>query len=90
MEPEEEAQRITKIPKKLYASARESPTRLEKVGKLFYIKKIDNCVTKFSFATKTGINPSNAGKVNQDAYICVPHFCNLKYSHFFSVCDGHG
>jgi hypothetical protein len=49
-----------------------------------------NAVTKFAFATKTGISPSNPNKVNQDMWITVPHFCGLKYSHFFSVCDGHG
>jgi len=27
-------------------------------------KKFDNCVTKFSFATKTGFSPSNPYKVN--------------------------
>mmetsp|Transcript_5450 Transcript_5450/g.4137 ORF Transcript_5450/g.4137 Transcript_5450/m.4137 type:complete len:171 (-) Transcript_5450:498-1010(-) len=49
-----------------------------------------NCVTKFAFATKTGLAPSNPHKTNQDNWITVPHFCGLKYSHFFSVCDGHG
>lgn len=23
-------------------------------------------------------------------WITVPHFCGLKYSHFFAVADGHG
>ena len=27
-------------------------------------KKFDNCVTKFSFATKTGFSPKNPNKVN--------------------------
>lgn len=27
-------------------------------------KKIDNCVSKFAFATKTGFSPSNPYKVN--------------------------
>jgi len=49
-----------------------------------------NAVTKFAFATKTGLSPSNPKKVNQDTWITVPHFCGLKYSHFFSVADGHG
>lgn len=49
-----------------------------------------NCVTKFAFATKTGLSPSNPKKPNQDIWITVPHFCQLKYAHFFSVCDGHG
>ena len=49
-----------------------------------------NCVTKFAFATKTGISPSNPHKTNQDAWITVPHFCGLKYCHFFAVADGHG
>jgi len=49
-----------------------------------------NCVTKFAFATKTGQTPSNPNKHNQDAWITVPHFCGLKYCHFFSVADGHG
>ena len=49
-----------------------------------------NCVTKFAFATKTGISPSNPKKVNQDIWITVPHFSQLKYCHFFAVCDGHG
>jgi serine/threonine protein phosphatase PrpC len=47
-------------------------------------------VTKFSFATKTGFLASNPGKVNQDSYITVPHFCGKKFAHFFGVCDGHG
>jgi serine/threonine protein phosphatase PrpC len=49
-----------------------------------------NCVTKFAFATKTGLSPSNPKKQNQDNWITIPHFCQLKYAHFFSVCDGHG
>eukprot|EP00347_Sterkiella_histriomuscorum_P021245 403334691 len=49
-----------------------------------------NCVTKFAFATKTGMAPSNPNKTNQDNWITVPHFTGLKYCHFFSVCDGHG
>lgn len=49
-----------------------------------------NCVTKFAFATKTGMAPSNPHKTNQDNWITVPHFAGLKFSHFFSVCDGHG
>lgn len=49
-----------------------------------------NAVTKFAFATKTGMAPSNPHKQNQDNWITVPHFCGLKYCHFFSVCDGHG
>jgi len=49
-----------------------------------------NCVTKFAFATKTGQSPSNPHKQNQDAWITVPHFCGLKYCHFFAVADGHG
>mmetsp|Transcript_37223 Transcript_37223/g.35855 ORF Transcript_37223/g.35855 Transcript_37223/m.35855 type:complete len:89 (-) Transcript_37223:758-1024(-) len=51
---------------------------------------ITNCVTKFAFATKTGMAPSNPNKTNQDNWITVPHFCGLKFCHFFSVCDGHG
>ena len=49
-----------------------------------------NAVTKFAFATKTGISPSNPNKVNQDMWITVPHFCGMKFCHFFSVADGHG
>jgi len=49
-----------------------------------------NCVTKFAFATKTGQSPSNPHKQNQDAWITVPHFCGMKYCHFFAVADGHG
>jgi serine/threonine protein phosphatase PrpC len=49
-----------------------------------------NCVTKFVFATKTGMAPSNPNKVNQDNWITIPHFCGFKFCHFFSVCDGHG
>lgn len=49
-----------------------------------------NCVTKFAFATKTGLAPSNPNKVNQDNWITVAHFNGMKYLHFFSVCDGHG
>lgn len=47
-------------------------------------------VTKFSFATKTGMNPNNPNKVNQDAYITNPHILSLRHCHYFSVCDGHG
>lgn len=53
-------------------------------------KKIVNVITKFSFATKTGIAPHNPAKVNQDAYITSPHMMGLKHCHFFSICDGHG
>lgn len=52
-----------------------------------------NAVTKFAFATKTGLSPSNPKKVNKDILITLPHFCSLKYCqycHFFAVCDGHG
>jgi len=49
-----------------------------------------NSVTKFAFATKTGQSVSNPNKTNQDAWITVPHFCGLKYCHFFAVADGHG
>ena len=49
-----------------------------------------NVVTKFSFATKTGMAPHNPGKVNQDAYLTCPHMLGLRHCHFFSVCDGHG
>ena len=47
-------------------------------------------MTKFSFATKAGIAAHNPYKVNQDAYLTNPHMLNLRHSHFFSVCDGHG
>ena len=53
-------------------------------------KKFDNCVTKFSFATKTGFSPKNPNKVNQDAYLVMPHLGEYRRTHFFSVCDGHG
>lgn len=49
-----------------------------------------NCVTKFAFATKTGMAPQNPHKVNQDNWITIPHFNGLRYLHFFTVCDGHG
>lgn len=51
---------------------------------------VHNVVTKFSFATKAGIAAHNPYKVNQDAYLTNPHMLNLRHSHFFSVCDGHG
>ena len=51
---------------------------------------VHNVVTKFSFATKGGIAAHNPYKVNQDAYLTNPHMLNLRHSHFFSVCDGHG
>lgn len=47
-------------------------------------------MTKFSFATKAGIAAHNPYKVNQDAYLTNPHMLNLRHSHFFAVCDGHG
>lgn len=53
-------------------------------------KKFDNCVTKFSFATKTGFSPKNPNKVNQDSYLVLPHLGEYRRTHFFSVCDGHG
>ena len=51
---------------------------------------VHNVVTKFSFATKGGVAAHNPYKVNQDAYLTNPHMLNLRHSHFFSVCDGHG
>lgn len=54
------------------------------------VKKFDNCVTKFSFATKTGYSPKNPNKVNQDSYLVLPHLGEYRRTHFFSVCDGHG
>ena len=53
-------------------------------------KKFDNCVTKFSFATKTGFSPKNPNKVNQDSYLVLPHLGEYRRTHFFAVCDGHG
>ena len=53
-------------------------------------KKFDNCVTKFSFATKTGFSPKNPGKTNQDSYLVLPHLGEYRRTHFFAVCDGHG
>lgn len=53
-------------------------------------KKFDNCVTKFSFATKTGFSPKNPNKVNQDQYLVLPHLGEYRRTHFFAVCDGHG
>ena len=53
-------------------------------------KKFDNCVTKFSFATKTGFSPKNPNKINQDSYLVLPHLGEYRRTHFFSVCDGHG
>ena len=47
-------------------------------------------VTKFSFATKAGISPTNPHKKNQDAFLTNPHILSLRFFHFFSVCDGHG
>lgn len=52
--------------------------------------KFDNCVSKFAFATKTGYQPSNPGKVNQDSFIAMPHLAEYRRTHFFAVCDGHG
>lgn len=51
---------------------------------------VDNCVTKFAFATKTGFAPNNPHKVNQDTYLALPHLGEYRRTHFFSVCDGHG
>ena len=45
---------------------------------------------KFSFATKTGYNPKNPKKVNQDSYLVLPHLGEYRRTHFFPVCDGHG
>lgn len=53
-------------------------------------KKFDNCVTKFSFATKTGYSPKNPAKVNQDSYLVLPHLGEYRRTHFFAVADGHG
>lgn len=53
-------------------------------------KKVDNCVSKFAFATKTGFSPSNPYKTNQDSFLAMPHLGEYRRTHFFSVCDGHG
>lgn len=52
--------------------------------------KYDNCVSKFAFATKTGYQPSNPNKVNQDSFLALPHLAEYRRTHFFAVCDGHG
>ena len=52
--------------------------------------KIDNHVTKFSFATKAGKSIRNPRKKNQDQYIIEPVFCGLRDVHFFGIWDGHG
>lgn len=52
--------------------------------------KFDNCVSKFAFATKTGFQPSNPNKVNQDSFLALPHLAEYRRTHFFAVCDGHG
>lgn len=49
-----------------------------------------NIVTKFAFATRVGYQPSNPGKVNQDAFILAPNILNRQSMHYFGVCDGHG
>lgn len=54
------------------------------------LRKFDNCVSKFSFATKTGFSPKNPNKVNQDQYLVMPHLGEYRRTHFFAVCDGHG
>ena len=53
-------------------------------------KPLDNCVTKFAFATKTGYSPNNPYKVNQDSFLALPHLGEYRRTHLFSVCDGHG
>ena len=52
--------------------------------------KVDNHVTKFSFATKAGKSLRNPRKKNQDQYIVEPMFLGMKDVHFFGICDGHG
>lgn len=52
--------------------------------------KFDNCVSKFAFATKTGYQPNNPDKVNQDSFLALPHLAEYRRTHFFAVCDGHG
>lgn len=52
--------------------------------------KVDNCVSKFAFATKTGFSPSNPYKVNQDSFLAMPHLGEYRRTHFFAVLDGHG
>lgn len=47
-------------------------------------------MTKFSYATKGGMNLWNPGKVNQDAYIIEPLLDGFRDTHLFGVCDGHG
>lgn len=51
--------------------------------------KIENHVTKFSFATKCG-KSLRSQKKNQDQYIIEPIFCGLRDVHLFGICDGHG
>jgi hypothetical protein len=58
--------------------------------KIKYRHVYENCVTKFSFATKKGHSPSNPMKMNQDSYITTPHISELRFAHFFAVADGHG
>lgn len=52
--------------------------------------KIENHVTKFSFATKAGRSVRNPKKKNQDQYIVEPMLCGLRDVHLFGICDGHG
>jgi serine/threonine protein phosphatase PrpC len=52
--------------------------------------KVVQVVKKFSHKTAVGYMPSNPGKVNQDAFIELPHLNYHLDSYFFSVCDGHG
>ena len=47
-------------------------------------------IMRFSYRTKKGYIPTNAGKVNQDNYIINPNLNHHTWQHFFSVCDGHG
>ena len=58
--------------------------------KVLIKRKIVNVITKFSFATKAGMNSNNPHKQNQDAFVTQPHIMGLPHCHLFAVCDGHG
>lgn len=47
-------------------------------------------ILRYSTRTLKGFMSSKPSKVNQDNYLIYPHIGRKAFSHFFTVCDGHG
>ena len=51
---------------------------------------IQDFVWNYAFKTRTGFIPQKEDKQNQDQYMIVQDFANIKNNWLFGVCDGHG